>query len=72
MTTYERIDKLRQKEGLSFNALEKRSGLTRQTIEKWQTYCKPSSDAIVKLAKYFHVSTDYLLCLTDNPKPHYE
>jgi len=72
MTIYERIDMLRQEKGLSLNALEKQSGLTRQTIEKWQNRCKPSVDAIAKIAKYFGVSTDYLIGLTDNPKPHYE
>lgn len=28
---------------------------------------KASSDVIIGLAKYFNVSTDYILCLTDNP-----
>ena len=25
---------------------------------------------LIKLAKYYGVSTDYILCLTDNPKPY--
>lgn len=29
----------------------------------------PSAEAIVKIAKYFNVSTDYILCLTDDPTP---
>jgi len=72
MTIYERIDMLRQEKGLSLNALEKQSGLSRQTIEKWQNRCNPSVDSVAKIAKYFGVSTDYLIGLTDNPKPHYE
>lgn len=27
----------------------------------------PSSDKIVKIANYFNISTDYLLCRTSNP-----
>lgn len=29
----------------------------------------PSAEAITKLARYFNVSADYLLCLTNEPKP---
>lgn len=29
----------------------------------------PSTDSITKLARYFNVSADYLLCLTGEPKP---
>ena len=25
---------------------------------------------LIKLAKYYNVSTDYILCLTDNPTPY--
>ena len=28
--------------------------------------------ALIKLAKYYHTSTDYILGLTDNPKPYRE
>ena len=31
---------------------------------------KPNYDAIIKLADYFDVSTDYLLGRTDNPNSH--
>ena len=27
-------------------------------------------DALVKLAKFYSVSTDYILCLTDNKEPY--
>jgi len=30
----------------------------------------PSADTLIKLADYFNVSTDYLLCRTDNPAKH--
>ena len=69
MTIYERIDILRSNENISINELEKRCGLTRQTIEKWKTRCNPSADSIEKLAKYFDVSTDYLLGVNEQKKP---
>jgi len=67
MSIFEKIDELRKKENLSFNALEKRCGLARQTIEKWKFRIAPSASALVKLARYFNVTTDYLLGLSDNP-----
>jgi len=30
---------------------------------------EPSANAIIKIANYFGVSTDYLLCKTDDPTP---
>ena len=31
-----------------------------------------SAEAVLRLAKYFHVSTDYLFCLSDSPYPKVE
>lgn len=65
-STFERIRKLADKHGLSLNKLEEILGFSRNTIYNMKTK-KPNAERIAKIADYFHVSTDYLLCRTDNP-----
>jgi len=69
MSIFDRIDTLRQQEGLSFNEFEKRCGLARQTVEKWRLRCAPSASALTKISLHFGISVDYLLGLSDNPHP---
>ena len=41
-------------------------GISKQKLSKWKLgYNEPSIDEIVMLAKYFNVTTDYLLGLED-------
>lgn len=48
--------------------VEKNAGLSNASFQAWKNgRSKPSSDSIVKLAKYFNVTTDYLLGLSDSP-----
>ncbi len=64
----ERILKLITDANVSDYSLEKTLGFTQGTISNWRrNKNKISTDAVIKLAKYFNVSTDYLLCLTDEP-----
>lgn len=66
----ERILKLITDANISDYSLEKTLGFTQGTISNWRrNKNKISTDAVIKLAKYFNVSTDYLLCLTDEEKP---
>lgn len=66
MTTIERILQLQEESGLNNKALETAAGLTNASITSWKKgKYAPGVDAIVKLAQFFHVSTDYLLCLSD-------
>lgn len=68
--TAERILELMEQHGDSARALEKGAGLPISTITSWKSNrFKPSADTVVKVAQYYNVSTDYLLCLTDNPIP---
>ena len=60
MTLFEKVKKLCEENKVDFNRLEKECGLSRQIIEKWDNSI-PRSDAIIKVAKYFGVTTDYLL-----------
>ncbi len=38
-------------------------------LSKWKAGGIPKGDTLSKLADYFHVSTDYLLGRTDDPRP---
>ena len=65
--------------GLNAHQLEVATELPNGSVRGWvkgkkrkdgeYTPTNPSSESVAKLAKYFNVSADYLLCLTDDPKP---
>lgn len=66
--TAERIIRLMEQHNDSAYALEKKVELPVSTIAAWKKdRFKPSADAIAKVAQYYNVSADYLLCLTDEP-----
>lgn len=65
----QRVSELCKKNKLSYNALERATGLTINSICKWGN-STPSGDKILKVAQYFSVSIDYLLGNTDNPESH--
>ena len=68
MSIVSRIEKLCKKENITFAELERRIGLTRGSIARFDKNC-PSSEKITKVAQYFGITTDYLLGLSDNPFP---
>ena len=48
--------------------ISEKTGLSQSSISMYASgKRKPASDAIIKIANYFDVSTDYLLGLTENP-----
>lgn len=75
--TTRRILALQKAKGVNDHQLEKGANLPISSIQVWTkgkkrkngsiTETSPSVDSIVNLARYFNVSTDYLLCLTDEP-----
>lgn len=57
-----RILSVIDKSGMSDSAICKELSIGNGIIGKWRKGIqKPSTEAIVKIAQYFHVSTDYLL-----------
>lgn len=63
----ERLKYLRTEKGLGQNLLAKELKLSNASISYWETgKQEPSAEALFKLAKYFNVSADYLLGLTDD------
>ena len=64
----ERIFKLMERDGINAKELSKVTGVGNSTISAWKKGLqKPSTDAIIKIAKYFGVTTDYLL-LGEDPQ----
>lgn len=62
MTLGEKLQKLRQQQGLSQDALAERLGVSRQAVSKWERdEAQPELDKIVRLSELFGVSLDALL-----------
>lgn len=63
----ERIKELRLKNGFTQTMLAKKLGLSRSAINAWEMGISiPSTQYLVELSKLFKVTTDYILCLTQN------
>ncbi|MCM1289473.1 MAG: helix-turn-helix domain-containing protein [Corallococcus sp.] len=61
-----RLKELRKERKLSQAALALETGLTQSAVASWEVLTNvPSAEAIIVLAKYFGVTTDYLLGLED-------
>ena len=77
--TTKRIVALQKENGLNDHQLEVGVGLPVSSVQAWTKGKKrkngeivessPGIDSIVKLARYFNVSADYLLGLTDERRP---
>lgn len=62
----DRIKELRKAFGISQVELAKALNVSKQCVSNWgNDNVLPSIDMLVKLAKYFNVTTDYLLCLEE-------
>ena len=60
----DKIKMLREKRGITQSELANRLGITRSGVNAWEMGISvPSTQYIVLLAKFFDVSTDYLLGL---------
>lgn len=69
MTTGERLTNLRNKIGYSQEQMAEQLGVKRSTYAKWEKDANKPSRQIDNIAAFFHVSTDYILCRTDDPTP---
>lgn len=68
MTVFDRVKKLADKQGISINTLEERTGFSKNYLYSWKKKV-PSGNNLKVIADYFGVTTDYLLGRTDNPNP---
>lgn len=66
----ERVTALYQAQGITKNKLLTDLRLDKSSFFNWEKRGTiPSGDVVARLADYFHVSTDYLLGRTGNPRP---
>lgn len=69
MNYYERLKDVREDHDLTQEDIANLLHTTRQQVSKWETGSQMMGvDKYVKLAKYYNVSTDYLLGLIDIPR----
>lgn len=62
----DRLKELRTDKNLSQRALAKDTGFSQAAIARWESNLQvPNIDVAILLAKYFNVTTDYLLGLED-------
>lgn len=62
MTFGEKLQTLRQRAGMSQDALAERLNVSRQAVSRWERdETMPETDKVVALADIFGVTTDYLL-----------
>ena len=70
MTFYERLNDLCIKNGQNISRFSiEILGVSNATPTGWKKGSCPRSDVVVSAAKYFNVTTDYLLGLSDVPFP---
>ena len=62
----ERLKELRAEKGITQDRLAQETGLSQAALANWENGKRsPSAAVIITLAKYFGVTTDYLLGVTD-------
>lgn len=66
MSVFERIKKLSEKRGISLQKVAEDNDFSSNLIYRWKK-SDPKGKDLAKIADYFHVTTDYILGLTDNP-----
>lgn len=65
----ERLLSLCSENGTDISNVLRSLGLSTSKGTAWRNGSIPNGEILLKLAKHFHVSTDYLLGSTDDPRP---
>lgn len=69
MTIGDRLYLLRKDSRLKLEEIEESIGVSYQAYRKYENnICNPSVDTLIKIAKMFNISTDYILGLTDEKR----
>ena len=65
----ERLRQLRKKKGYTQVRVQMETGIEQALLSKYEHGERvPPTETLVKLADFYHVSVDYLLCRTDKPE----
>lgn len=69
MVWYERIRGLREDKDLTQTDMAKILNTSQRTISNWESgRNQPPYETLILYAMYFNVSTDYILCITNDPR----
>ena len=69
-TFAKRLQKLREKRGISRYVLSELCGLNKNQIARYERGERaPTADALCALAEYFGVTVDFLLCRDEDDRP---
>ncbi len=64
-----RLKEVRKSRGISQLKLAMDLNTNQNTISRYETgEREPGINELIKIADYFNISVDYLLCRTDNPQ----
>lgn len=64
-----RLKKLRREKGLTQIGVQMKTGIEQALLSKYESGDRiPPTDTLLRLAEFYNVSIDYILCRTDNPK----
>ena len=64
-----RLKQLRKQKGLTQLALQMKTGIEQALISKYENGERvPPTETLLRLADFYNVSIDYILCRTDNPE----
>ena len=63
------LKELRQSRGLTQLAVQMKTGIEQALLSKFETGERtPPTETLIRLAEFYNVSIDYILCRTDNPQ----
>lgn len=64
-----RLKELRKNKGYTQIALQMQTGIEQALLSKFENEERiPPTETLVRLADFYNVSIDYILCRTDNPE----
>ena len=65
----QRLRQLRKAKGYTQIRVQMETGIEQALLSKYENGERiPPTETLLKLADFYHVSLDYLLCQTDNPQ----
>ncbi len=72
MTTGERLEAERKQSKLTLEAIQDILGISYQAYRKFEKdICYPKVDTLIKIAKMYNTSTDYILGLTNDKRKYW-
>lgn len=66
MEFIDKLHELLEDNRISKNKLAKEIGISEGTIRSWENGKYPTIEKLIKISQYFSISTDELLCITED------